>query len=557
MPFDLAYLRGQIMGRDLAIPTPFGQRHMFYADFTASGRSLGFIEEILLEIQKSYANTHTEDDYSGTFSTRLLRAAEDKIKSMVNAGAGGKIIPIGSGTTGALKKLQEIIGVYIPPVTRERFEFGLRESRCSSRAVRSALDDRKPVVFIGPYEHHTNELMWREAWVEVVVVGFDSHGLLDLRDLEKKLGSPLYEGREKIVSISAGSNITGIRTPVYEVARLGHAHDALVFFDFAAVAPYVEIDMNRDADSRFDAVFFSPHKFLGGPGSSGILVFQERIYRRDLPPTAAGGGTVVYVGPEHHDYSEDIEAREKAGTPPILQTIKAALAMEVKDRIGVKRIERIEAEHTTAFHRRLRRIPHIVPIGNADPGDCISIVSFNIRHRDRILHPKFVTKLLNDLFGIQSRAGCSCAGPYGHVLLNIDRQNACRLREGIRRGWSGLKPGWVRINLHYTFEREDIDFLLDAIEFVACSGHRFLPLYAFDMATGEWSHRTFRTPTPDLNLAHDYSTPSVDLTELPELRKEYLRQAVQAADGLPDVPEAAYRQDNPEIEALKYFDYLG
>jgi len=556
MTFDLDYVRGQIVGRDLAFPTPFGPRHMLYADFTASGRSLHFIEKTLLEIQKSYANTHTEDDYSGTFSTRLLQAAEDKIKRMVNAGPGGKIIPIGSGTTGALKKLQEIIGVYIPPAMRARIEHGIQHSGCSIPAVRSALNGQRPVVFIGPYEHHTNELMWREAWVEVVVVGFDPTGLLDLRDLENKLKDPRYRGRDKIVSISAGSNITGIRTPVYDVARIGHAHDALVFFDFAAVAPYVEIDMNRDADSGFDAVFFSPHKFLGGPGSSGILVFRERIYRRDLPPTAAGGGTVVYVGHEHHDFSDDIEAREKAGTPPVLQTIKAALAMEVKERIGVKQIEKIEAEHTASFQQRLRRIPHIVPIGNADPGACVSIVSFNIKHRGRILHPKFVTRLLNDLFGIQSRAGCSCAGPYGHVLLNIDRENARRLRTGIQRGSGGLKPGWVRINLHYTFSREDIDFLLDAIDFVARSGFRFLPLYAFDMSSGKWSHRAFKTPTPDLSLDQDFSSLSVDLSSLSGLRKDYLRLAAQAASELSDVPESAYKRDSSEIEALKYFDYL-
>ncbi len=556
MAFDIDFVRRQIVGRDLAFPTPFGSRHMLYADFTASGRSLHLIEKILLEIQKSYANTHTEDDYSGTFSTRLLQAAEDKIKRMVNAGPGGKIIPIGSGTTGALKKLQEIIGVYIPPALRARIEHGIQQSGCPIPAARSALNRQRPVVFIGPYEHHTNELMWREAWVEVVVVGFASNGLLDLRDLENKLKDRRYRGRDKIVSISAGSNITGIRTPVYDVARIGHAHDSLVFFDFAAVAPYVEIDMNRDGDSGFDAVFFSPHKFLGGPGSSGILVFRERIYRRDLPPTAAGGGTVVYVGYEHHDFSDDIEAREKAGTPPILQTIKAALAMEVKERIGVKQIEKIETEHTAIFQQRLRRIPNIVPIGNADPAECVSIVSFNIGHRGRILHPKFVTRLLNDLFGIQSRAGCSCAGPYGHVLLNIGPEYAHRLRAGIQRGCGGLKPGWVRINLHYTFSREDIDFLLDAIEFVANSGFRFLPLYAFDMSSGEWSHRAFEAPTPGLSLDQDYSSLSADLSNLSGLRKSYLRLAAQAASELPDVPESAYKRDSSEIEALKYFDYL-
>jgi len=318
---------------------------------------------------------------------------------MVNAGPDGKIISIGSGTTGALKKLQEIIGVSMPPVTREHYEEAIRKAAGNPSEVFKELERCKPVVFIGPYEHHTNELMWREAFAEVVVVGFNPSGLLDLEDLENKLASSDLAQRSKIVSISAGSNITGIRTPVYEVARIGHAHDALVFFDFAAVAPYIEIDMNRDTDSYFDAIFFSPHKFLGGPGSSGILVFNRRIYRQDLPPTTAGGGTVVFVGFEQHDFADDIEAREKAGTPPILQTIKASLAMEVKNRIGVDRIEDIEAEYTSTFHERLLDMENIESIGNADPKDCLSIVSFNIKHIDRILHPKFVTKLINDLFG--------------------------------------------------------------------------------------------------------------------------------------------------------------
>ena len=269
MRFDLESIRGQILGRDLLIPTPFGDRHLLYADFTASGRGLRFIEEIMLELQKSYANTHTEDDYTGKFTTRLLHAAEENIKQMVNAGPEGKIIPIGSGTTGALKKLHEIIGVSMPPVTREHYEKSIREVSHNPEEVFAELESRKPVVFIGPYEHHTNELMWREAFAEVVVVGFDTKGLLDLEDLEEKLAAPGLKERAKIVSMSAGSNITGIRTPVYDVARIGHAHDALVFFDFAAVAPYIEIDMNRNPQSYFDAIFFSPHKFLGGPGSSG------------------------------------------------------------------------------------------------------------------------------------------------------------------------------------------------------------------------------------------------------------------------------------------------
>jgi selenocysteine lyase/cysteine desulfurase len=399
--------------------------------------------------------------------------------------------------------------------------------------------------------------MWREAFADVVVVGFDTRGLLDLNDLEKKLASPNLVERRKIVSMSAGSNITGIRTPVYEVARIGHAYNAQVFFDFAAVAPYVEIDMSRDEEAYFDAIFFSPHKFLGGPGSSGILVFKRGIYREDLPPTTAGGGTVVFVGFEQHDFAEDIEAREKAGTPPILQTIKAALAMEIKDRVGVDRIEKIESEYTSYFHERLQEIQDIEPIGNADPKDCLSIVSFNIRHRDRILHPKFVTKLINDLFGIQSRAGCSCAGPYGHVLLGIDSRSSHKIRENVRSGYGGLKPGWVRVNLHYTLTRDDIDFLLAAIAFVARNGHLFLPLYSFNLETSEWQHREAQVEELKLDLEQDYSGSSLDLTRVPELRKSYLDQAERWAEELRTREEPHFREDRADIEELKYFYYLG
>ena len=539
----LDYVRRQILGNDLLFQTPYGLRNMFYADYTASGRGLRFIEEKLLRIQKSYANTHTEDDYSGKYLTGLYHQAETRIKSMVNAGKHGKIFPVGSGSTGALKKLQEIIGVYIPPLTRERL--GL--SRFRSRA---------PVVFIGPYEHHTNELMWRESLAEVVVIRLSGRGGLDLADLEEKISTPRFSSRVKFGSFSAGSNITGVKTPVYDVARICHRHKAAVFFDFAAVAPYAEMDMNRDGESYFDALFFSPHKFLGGPGSSGILVMHESLYRRDLPPTTAGGGTVVYVGFDGHDYAEDIETREMAGTPPILQTIKAALAMEVKEKIGAARIEKIERENLALFLGKLRKIPDIRLVGRYTTPDLTPIVSFNVAHRDRILHPKFVTKLLNDLFGIQSRAGCSCAGPYGHLLLGIDTETSGRLRRLIGRGYQGIKPGWVRINIHYTFDKSDIDFLAKAVEFAARYGRHFLRDYAFDWQTGEWRHLGFREEKPVLSLESDFRTRSADLSRKASFRASYFREARRRTGQLEKAPTMKFRKDPAEIENLKYFYYF-
>ncbi len=552
----LEYVRGQIIGRDLLFETPFGFRNMLYADYTASGRGLHFIEENLLRIQWSYANTHTEDDYSGKYMTRLYHQAQTRIKKMVNAGERGKVFPAGSGSTGALKKLQEIIGVYIPPLTRERLYRSCSETREGGGRVRRHIEKNMPVVFIGPYEHHTNELMWRESFAEVVVVRLSEGGGLDLADLERKVSSPRFKGRIKFGSFSAGSNITGVKTPVYEVARVCHRHDTAVFFDFAAVAPYVQVDMNRDKDSYFDAVFFSPHKFLGGPGSSGILVINDRIYRNDLPPTTAGGGTVVYVGFDHHDYEADIETREMAGTPPILQTIKAALAMEVKDRIGTAAIERIERDYLAFFLAQLGKIPNLRLVGRYDAPDLTPIVSFNIVHGDRILHPKFVTKLLNDLFGIQSRAGCSCAGPYGHTLLGIGRGTSERLRGAIARGFLGIKPGWVRINIHYTFTRSDIEFLLRAIAFAARYGSLFLRCYGFDWGTGEWRYRGFREKKPNLSLKAASQTKTVDRSRLKSSRASYFQEARELAGKLKAAGEPKFRRDAEDIENLKYFYYV-
>jgi selenocysteine lyase/cysteine desulfurase len=539
----LHYVRKQIVGNDLAFETPFGLRNLFYADYTASGRGLRFIEERLLRIQKSYANTHTEDDYSGKYLTDLYHQALTRIKSLVNAGEHGKVFPAGSGSTGALKKLQEIIGVYIPPLTKERL--GLAGSRSCA-----------PVVFIGPYEHHTNELMWREALAEVVVVRLSGRGEMDLQDLEEKISAPQFNGRIKFGSFSAGSNITGVKTPIYEVARICHRHDVAVFFDFAAVAPYVEINMNRDGESYFDAVFFSPHKFLGGPGSCGILVIHDHLYRKDLPPTTAGGGTVVYVGFNAHDYAEDIETRETAGTPPILQAIKASLVMEVKEKIGVDKIGKIERENLAAFLERLRQIPNIRLVGRYAAPDLTPIVSFNIAHQGKILHPKFVTKLLNDLFGIQSRAGCSCAGPYGHRLLGIGAERSERFRSLISRGYQGIKPGWVRINIHYSFDRGDIDFLAKAIDFAARKGHLFLRDYAFEWKTGEWRHRDFNEKKDDLSLETSFRTRSVDLSRKASFRAVYLREARRLAGRMEKRAPLEFRKDRAEIEDLKYFRYI-
>jgi selenocysteine lyase/cysteine desulfurase len=392
-------------------------------------------------------------------------------------------------------------------------------------------------------------------------------GGVDLAHLAHLLALPEYQGRLRIGSFSAASNVTGMRSPVREIARLLHARDALACFDFAASAPYVEIDMNPPhdpgGDASLDAVFLSPHKFLGGPGASGVLVFNGRLYRRELPPSVAGGGTVDYVSPEDEDFIVDIEARERAGTPGVLQTLKAALALELKGRIGVERIEAREHELLRRAFARWGANERIEILGNPDPARRIGIVSFNLRDpRGRYLHPKFVTVLLNDLFGIQSRAGCSCAGPYGHRLLGIDQPTSELYRDWVRKGFQGIKPGWCRVGFHYAMDDAEADFVLDAVEFVARQGHRFLSQYEFDASTGAWSRRGYVERHAAFSLEAALECGDCERSALPrEQRVSYyadcLRQAEEWAARLGE-PETAVEgrpvEEVVEFGSLQFFN---
>lgn len=552
---DIDFVRSEIIGDCSVYDTPFGKRNLFYADYTASGRNLRFIEDKLIEIEKSYANTHTTDDYSGRCLTDLLHGAEERIKDLVGATEDYKIISVGSGSTGALKRLQEILGIYIPPHTKDRIFSSIDSLNCRDCTVLDKINIDRPVVFIGPYEHHTNELMWREAFAEIVVIELNSSGDVDTEMLERELKRNKYKNRVKYCSFSAGSNITGLLTDTYKIAEIAHKHDSYIFFDFAATAPYVDINIARDKSNYFDAIFFSPHKFLGGPGSSGILVFHEKLYRKDLSPTTAGGGTVEYVGFYDQDYTSDIETREKAGTPPILQTIKTALAMEVKNKIGIEKIEAAEERNKKMFFDHFQDHQKIVIIGDEDPEKRIPIISFNIRHKDRYLHPRLVTRLLSDLFGIQSRAGCSCAGPYGHRLLKIDNDTSQKYRNLIvNDGMSGIKPGWVRVNLHYVFTEADVRFIINAIEFIAEYGDRFLNIYKFSSKTAEWKHKEYVEKSIKFDLFSDFDIECIGKNEnIENLRSGYFEEAKKIALSLKSPEPESFIKYSKNIENIKYF----
>ncbi len=563
---DFDFLRQQVVGADAPIATPFGERLMVYADYTASGRCLTLVERYLQNLQRIYANTHTEDDISGRSMTHLLEEAEQAIKRSVHAGPHGRIIPVGSGATGAIDKFQQIIGVMLAPATRQnlRHLLGKALGEEALLAFEHHICAQQPVVFVGPYEHHSNEISWREGLATVVEVRLDPAGGIDLGHLQELLQDPVYQGRMRIGSFSAASNVTGMCSPVHEIAILLHRHDAIACFDFAASAPYVEIDMNPpagqyDGDASLDAVFISPHKFLGGPGSSGVLVFNECLYHSELPPSVSAGGTVDYVGPSSQDFIRDIEAREKAGTPGVLQILKAGLAFAIKDSVGVSAIEQRERELLRRVFDRWRARPNIEILGNPDPERRIGIISFNLRNqRGKYLHPKFVTTLLNDLFGIQSRAGCSCAGPYGHRLLGIGHEQSEQYRKWIAKGYSGIKPGWCRISLHYVMDDHEVEYIMDAVEFVAEHGHRFLTQYNFDLRSGAWSHKRDCVCLEPFSLqaALDCCGPAPTALGAAERRRCYgvfLHAAQELASALSEQAESPELLLGEELEPLKFF----
>ena len=493
----LEWLRHEIIGRNDIFKTPVGDRPLIYADYTASGRGVYFIENYLQNLLRYYANSHTDDDFTGKIMTDLLHESEARIKQIVNAGDTGKIIFAGTGATGAITRLQQILGVFWPPATKKRLDTMIdacslvaeEKSPCKS-SLRKQMDSRKPIVFVGPYEHHSNEIMWRQSLCEVVEVPLNEMGELDLNALETMISDKKYADREKIGSFSAASNVSGIKTPIYKVARILHSHGAIACFDFAACAPYVEIDMNKDDESYFDAIFLSPHKFLGGPGASGLLVFNEKIYQKSLPPSIAAGGTVDFVTYDTQKFSDDIETREKPGTPGILQAIKTSLVFQLKDRVGIDTIEEIEKYLFTAFINRFKDNDKIVFYGSTDPEKKVNIVAFNVKHDDRVIHPRLFTRIMNDFFGIQTRAGCSCAGPYGHRLLSIDRELSSRFVHLVEdREISGIKPGWVRLNLHYSFSDSEFEYICKTLDYLIEKAHLFIPLYELDMKSGEWHYK--------------------------------------------------------------------
>jgi len=452
--------REQIIGINQTFKSPYGNKKIMYADWIASGRLYKPVEDKITEIFGPFvANTHTETSETGLLMTQAYHRSHAIIKEHVNAGPNDVIITAGFGMTDVINKFQRILGL--------KYCGSISHTKCQK-------ERKKPVVFITHMEHHSNHTSWYETNADVVIIPPGKELLVDVDNLREKLEE--YKDRDlKIGAFTACSNVTGIRTPYYDMARAMHEYGGVCFIDFAASAPYDPIDMHpEDPMCKLDAVMFSPHKFLGGPGSSGVLVFDAGMYHNPVPDNP-GGGTVDWTNPwGRYKYVDNIEEREDGGTPGFLQSIRTALCFNIKDQMGTENIRKREEELLKLAFEGLDKIDNVHILAD-NTRDRLGIISFYIPG----LHYNLVVKILNDMYGIQVRGGCACAGTYGHYLLEVSYEKSKEITDRIDRGDLTEKPGWVRWSLHPTTTNEEVEYFIKAVKDIVANHQKYESDYTY------------------------------------------------------------------------------
>ncbi|HWV69443.1 aminotransferase class V-fold PLP-dependent enzyme [Chitinophaga sp.] len=472
--------RNNIIGNQQYFESPFGKKRLIYADWTASGRAYAPIEKcIRQQVLPFVGNTHTNTTITGSLMTAAYEQAKTIIKSHVNAGKADVLLFCGSGMTSAVCKLQRILGLRIP----ERAADYVHLSPCNEAV--------KPVVFVTHMEHHSNHLSWLETIARVEIIGCDESGHIDMQQLHALL-EQFKHHPVKIAAVTACSNVTGIPTPYHHIATLMHRYGGLCFADFACSAPYCPINMHpEEPGAHLDAIYFSTHKFLGGPGTPGVLVFNKQLYRNAIPDQP-GGGTVNYSNPwQEHEYIADIEQREDGGTPPFLQGIKAAMCIRLKEEMGINNLLQREAELLSIIFSRLAAIKQ-VQVLEPENTQRLGVVAFIVTG----IHYNLIVRLLNDRFGIQLRGGCSCAGTYGHMLLKVSRSLSHAILDAIRSGDLFCKPGWVRLSVHPVMTNEEVNFIMDAIETTVSNIKEWEKDYYYDRHSNEFRFKHPATAAP-------------------------------------------------------------
>ncbi len=477
------------MGIDATFESPYGIQKIIYADWIASGRLYAPIEDKMKNLfGPLVGNTHSEASETGVSMTLAYHLAHKIIKQHVNANENDVIITTDSGMTGVVNKFQRILGLKIPERAKRMCK------------VCELPQEEKPVVFITHLEHHSNHTSWLETIAEVVIIEPDENLMVKSDNLRKIIGK--YKDRKfKFGSFSACSNVTGIMPPIHELAKIMHENGGYCFADYAASAPYVDINMHpEDPMEQLDAVFFSPHKALGGPGSSGVLIFNKSLYNNQSPDNP-GGGTVTWTNRwGEFDYVSDIEAREDGGTPAFLQTMRAALTLKLKEDMGTENIHKREKELMDVVFERFKKIPGL-KILSEEHQDRLGVASFYVEN----IHHNLIVKLLNDRFGIQVRGGCSCAGTYGHFLLNVDIDTSHMITDQINSGDLSLKPGWVRMSVHPTMTDAELETICTALEQTVANINEWGKEYYFDKKSGEFFHKEFhRKEEKDFNSWYEF-----------------------------------------------------